>query len=77
MSALGSDPIDRLVVESSGFTIRRSNWSSTPEDSPADLIQFAFHGKRGALKAEVTMDARTAEFYWRDLGELLGKDVNG
>lgn len=61
------------TVNSDRFSVSRSRHSTAPEDAPADLIDFTIRGPRGAVKGRSTVDARLAERYWRQLGELLGK----
>lgn len=63
-------PTRVAAFHASGLRIRPSKWAS---GDPPDLIQFAFVGKRGAQKAEATMTPEAAEFYWEELGRLLGK----
>lgn len=62
-----------LAVQSSGLLIEASPWSTTGPAQP-DLIHFSFVGSRGGVKAQVAMTPEAAEFYWRKLGNLLGKD---
>lgn len=60
------------AYHASGLRIRPSKYATR---EPPDLIEFAFVGKRGAVKAEATMNREAAEFYWERLGQLLGRGV--